>query len=338
MARKQSRIPNAVPPQMADDFRLIRGIGPVLACRLHDAGIHTYNELASMLPAKLTVRVNGLSTKQIARQDWIGQARKLASKKARPKAHKKETAMPPTHQHYENFTIEFLLDEKKEARCTRVVHVQSGDADTWAGWESGQLIDFLARHTGLHIPQAKLALQKTEVARKDTLQISNKEAERKVTRKPNLLPVLPAITKVVKPSVGAINAVLQSSATVDRTGTMCLHDLKVTLPDSNVPVFFLRQEQPYRIQLTIDHSNVTAPGDIPWTYKATIILKQLGGSCETAEEASSTLSLADSTTLSIAGNNLPTGIYRLSAFVRLMSDKAVPGLTAFLKGELLEVD
>ena len=34
MVRKQSRILNTVPPIKADDFRLIKGIGPVLAGRL----------------------------------------------------------------------------------------------------------------------------------------------------------------------------------------------------------------------------------------------------------------------------------------------------------------
>ncbi len=80
MARKQSRILKTVPPIKADDFRLIKGIGPVLAGRLYDAGVCTYNQLASLSPAKLAEMVAGLSVKQISKQDWSGQALKLAKK------------------------------------------------------------------------------------------------------------------------------------------------------------------------------------------------------------------------------------------------------------------
>ncbi len=114
MPRKQARIPNVVPPSMADDFRKIQGIGPVVDGRLHKAGIHTYAELASLSPVKLAARIPGLSPGQIDGQDWIGQAWKLSSKKTKAKAHKKTTTLSVSRQHYENFTVEFLLDEKKK--------------------------------------------------------------------------------------------------------------------------------------------------------------------------------------------------------------------------------
>lgn len=94
MVKKQSRVPIATSPQLADNFKLISGIGPTLAGRLHNAGILTYNQLASLPPAELAARAAGLSAKQIARQDWIGQARKLALNKPRPKHHRNEKATP----------------------------------------------------------------------------------------------------------------------------------------------------------------------------------------------------------------------------------------------------
>jgi len=154
MARKQSHIPKASSPQNADDFRLIKGIGPVLGARLYEAGFTTFRQLASLTPAHLAARVNGVSVKQITLQDWTGQARKLDSKKLPSKTSRKATPKKVVRQHYENFTVEFLVDEKHAVRRTRVAHIQSGDADTWAGWEAGQLIDFLARHTGVRVPVA----------------------------------------------------------------------------------------------------------------------------------------------------------------------------------------
>ena len=156
MARKQLGTPTADSPPVTDDFSLIKGIGPVLSQRLHDAGICTYNQLASLSPAELAEKIGGLSAKQIARQDWTSQAHKLAPKKTRPRPPQKGAAKRTSHQHYVNFTIEFLLDEKNRMRRTRVVHVQSGDADTWAGYEADQLIGFIARHTGVRIPVKRL--------------------------------------------------------------------------------------------------------------------------------------------------------------------------------------
>src|SRR5687768_18328121 len=106
MVRKQSRILNTVPLIKADDFRLIKGIGPVLAGRLYDAGVCTYKELAFLSPARLTEMVTGLSVKQISKQDWSGQALKLATKKTQPKPSQKDSPKRSISQHYENLTIE----------------------------------------------------------------------------------------------------------------------------------------------------------------------------------------------------------------------------------------
>jgi len=336
MARKQSRVPIAVSPQ-ADDFKLIGGIGLALAGRLHDAGIRTFAQMASLSPARLAARVSGLSAKQIARQGWIGQARKLARKKPRPKSQRKETATPTIRQHYENFTIEFLLDEKNEARRTRVLHVQSGDADTWAGWVSEQLIDFLARHTEVRVPAVKLAPKESDVSRSGASQIVSNASGPMVM--PIAQPVPPPSTEVdlALPVTEIAQRFFPSPAVVDLAGTLRLRDSKVVLIDSDIPISFLRQGQPYHVWLTLDLTEVVAPGEAPLIIKATVIFKQLGGPHQPVGETSSTIKLADGATLGIAGISLPPGIYRLNAFVRLTSNEAKPGLTASLKGDLLQV-
>lgn len=337
MARKQSRVPIFSLPQMADDFKLISGIGPAIAGRLHDAGIRTYNQLASLSPTKLATRIIGLSAKQIARQDWSGQARKLAYKKARPNPHTKKKVMATIRQHYENFTIEFLLDEKNVTRRTRVVHIQSGDADTWAGWEAEQLIHFLARHTEVRRPAIKLAPQEIAVASREALQNVNGESSPMVISTPNSDPLFSAVTKLAQPGTEIADPFLQSSPTVDLAGTLRLRDLNVLLIDSDLPIFFLHQGELCRLQLTLNLTEVVAPSDAPLIYRVTTIFKQLGGPLHCISEASSTLKLSDSATLGIAGPSLPPGIYRLDAFVRLTCDEEAPGLAAFLKGDLLQV-
>ena len=63
--------------QSSDDFRKIAGIGPVVAQRLRDAGILTYEDLARRTPGEIAA-VAGKSSESIVGQNWIGQARELA--------------------------------------------------------------------------------------------------------------------------------------------------------------------------------------------------------------------------------------------------------------------
>lgn len=337
MARKQSRILNTVPPIKADDFRLIKGIGPVIAGRLYDAGVCTYNQLASLSPAKLAELVTGLSVKQISKQDWSGQALKLATKKTHTKPPKKDSPKRSIGQHYENFTIEFLLDEKKIIHRTRVVHVRSGDADTWAGWEVDQLIDFLARYASVRI-QAK-ELEKKEKAKTPEQRPGNplNESIPITTGTPEPLSLKSDVLGMSKPSPEIANPISQSIASTNFTGTLRLKDLKVFPIDSNTPTHSLHQDQLYRVRLTLDLTNVVIPSDSQLRYKVTINFKQLGGTSYSVAEESNTINLPDRTTLDIVCSSLPPGSYRPDAFVNLFSDQITLGLMASLKGELIQV-
>jgi hypothetical protein len=151
MDRKQSRASGAVTSQAADDFKSIKGIGPAFARRLHAAGIRTYAQLASLSPAKIAALVAGPSAEQIAKQDWVGQARKLA---LRQKPGKRRTSEPilPGGLHRVNFRVELVLTEDNAVHHTNVTHIQSGGKDTWAGWQPNRLTDFLVQHAGLRHP------------------------------------------------------------------------------------------------------------------------------------------------------------------------------------------
>lgn len=84
MSKKRSETSRGVEPPEIDDLKLINGIGPVVEQRLNRvAGIYTYTQLAALSPADIAAAVAGLaglSAERIKKQDWIGQARKLASK------------------------------------------------------------------------------------------------------------------------------------------------------------------------------------------------------------------------------------------------------------------
>ena len=66
-----------------DDLKLINGIGPVLEGKLNAAGIRSYRQLATLTDADIdhleseVIHFGG----RIRREDWIGQAKALYSKK-----------------------------------------------------------------------------------------------------------------------------------------------------------------------------------------------------------------------------------------------------------------
>jgi hypothetical protein len=334
MANKRSRISMPDSQVSADDLQLVRGIGPALANRLNNAGIQTYTQLASMSPAKLAIQVNGLSVKQITQQDWIGQARKLAGKKVSPKPHKKETVTRTIHQHYQNFTIDFLQDENNLVRRTHVVHIQSQDADTWSGWEIEQLMDFLGRHIGVSIQHTRSVYKRnltsySQAPNSETERISSKVASTasQVSHLPSESLITPLSTQVA----------LSPPHVINLAGILQLCDLRVISVDSDNPISALRQNQPYRVQLSLELSKVIAPENIPLKYKTTINFKELGGSRYLIGEGNHTVTLDNREIVSIMGSHLPPGVYRVYAYVSLTTEDQASALTAFLKGQLVPV-
>lgn len=337
MVRKQSRILNTVPPIKADDFRLIKGIGPVLAGRLYDAGVCTYKRLAFLSPPKLAEMVTGLSAKQVSKQDWSGQARKLAAKKTQSKLPQKDRPKRSISQHYENFTIEFLVDEKHAVRRTRVAHIQSRDADTWAGWEARQLVDFLARHTGVRVAVERPEKQAHQAALNGDVQIRDSELQ---TTEPEIRASPPPYTASAGheiPVKEIAPPALQFPVAAPQASTLCIRKLEVLTPSSDHPVNSLRQNQPYLVRLALELTGVNDPGDLPLIYKASVFSRQLGGTRYSIGEAFSTLNFSKSVNLDINGIGLPPGTYRLEAFAEIRYDEATPGPVVSLKGGLLQV-
>ncbi|MGD9740580.1 MAG: NADH-quinone oxidoreductase subunit NuoE [Bauldia sp.] len=63
----------------ADDLTVISGIGPKIEKTLHDLGIFHFDQIAAWSPAEVNwVSVHLAFPGRIAREDWVGQARKLA--------------------------------------------------------------------------------------------------------------------------------------------------------------------------------------------------------------------------------------------------------------------
>jgi hypothetical protein len=103
MSKKRSDTSRGEESSDFDDLKLINGIGPAVERRLHGIGTYTYAQLAALSPADIAAAVagiGGLTSERIIKQDWIGQAYKLASESISSKAQEEvevpaEPVVPP---------------------------------------------------------------------------------------------------------------------------------------------------------------------------------------------------------------------------------------------------
>jgi len=107
MASKRSPTNRAAEPARINDLKLINGIGPAVEKRLNGVGIFTFTQLAALSPADVAAAVadlTGLSAERIVKQDWIGQACRLAEESTSSQAQKDfepaaEPSAPIEHPH-----------------------------------------------------------------------------------------------------------------------------------------------------------------------------------------------------------------------------------------------
>ncbi len=246
MSKKERTLNSkAAEPSETDDLKLINGIGPAVEKRLHGVGIFTFAQLAVLPSADIAAAVadlSGLSAERITKQDWIGQARKLAAESATSEATtlqiESEKGASPSMEHYQlaTFTVEFLLDEHNNVRSTHALHVQSRHEHSWTGWQKTQLVDFLSESAGLNIPSDELDLLKTEEP--DQLPAIVTESE-------------PLIPLVAKPSL---------------TGTLHVPEMEMLGVESARPRRTLAHDEPFDVRLTLDLSELLVPGNAPLQF------------------------------------------------------------------------
>jgi hypothetical protein len=284
----------------ADDFKRIKGIGPAVERRLHDAGIFTFTQLAALTPldiAALVSNLTDLSAERITQQDWVGRACQLAAKPAEPQPN----PIPVEDgQHYSTFSVELLLDDAVEVRRTRIKHIQDGAEDAWTGWEEARLMNFVARY-------APLRLQSP------------------APHPPMSVPeqVAPAPQPRVRTNL----------MTQPGRGTLAAAPFEADGPPN-----LLQQDQPFELHLALDLTEVDTSGEESLNYTAIVYAKRLGGSLrQTIAEAGGATAATDTLTINMIGALLSAGMYRLEAAVTLTLLPTQSDIKVFLEGSLLQI-
>jgi len=150
--------------QPTDDFKRIHGIGRAAESYLHQAGVGSYAQLAALPEAEIAKKAHA-GLQKVTEQDWRGQAAVLAVQSAATEPKRLDTS--GDNQHYEVFTVEFLLNGDNEVRRTRVVHAASRQEAKWPGWATKELLDFMTQRGALRldaepgVPPGRAAMHKT---------------------------------------------------------------------------------------------------------------------------------------------------------------------------------
>jgi predicted flap endonuclease-1-like 5' DNA nuclease len=106
MTRQRITTSRIAPPEASlDDLKRIHGIGLNIEKRLHSAGICTFVGLAALSAETIAALIPTLSAKQITKQGWIPQARKLVTNDSKTSTRAKKSVLSTSRQHYHNFTV-----------------------------------------------------------------------------------------------------------------------------------------------------------------------------------------------------------------------------------------
>lgn len=402
MASKRSPTNRDAEPPRIDDLKQINGIGQGVEKRLNGVGIFTFVQLAALPPADIAAAVAGiagLSAERIIKQDWIGQARKLAAESLSSEAEmgleatfeplapmitrqiviskapvkppapvpleqtqdaalmagpEKDVAPSMERYHPATFTVELLLDENNIVHNTHALHVQSRREQTWMGWQTRQLFDFLSESAGLNITSEEPAFLSTEAPDHAPTLVNESELPASIVASEestglNITSEEPALPSVEEPDDAS--AVTTESkpftpitASSRLAGTLRVREMEMVRAESNRPSALLSHDERFDVRLILDLSELQAPGNTPLNYKASIYGRGRGPGSRSGlviGEAQGTIIPADTVTINVEGNTLPEGAYQLAATVILglptMKLTPRPGTTAIIDGGQVQV-
>ena len=286
----KSNSPEITAPQVVDDLKQINGIGPAVEKRLQAAGIVTFAQLAGMKPKKLVGLLKGLlgfTEERITAQDWIGQARQLATE-AEEAFPEDEDANSHHRLHYAVYTVELLLDKDNQVRRTRVMYVQSQQEVTWTGWDEKKLHSFFIDSAQLRVPDSRKA-QAEDIPAGIRVSGSAFVPDRKPGKPTPMLRGNPEImeTHLISSEGKPLGKMIPS-------------------------------DHPFDVSLMLDLSGVEIPDGERLDYEAILYAKQLGSHERLTigiEEGS--IPPAKSAVITIQSKPLPAGEYRMEVLITL---------------------
>jgi predicted flap endonuclease-1-like 5' DNA nuclease len=302
-------------PTGGDNFRLIRGISRSIERRLHEEGILTYANLASLKPQGISAilgDLNGLTPERIIKENWLEQARSLSSRQGSTKPEKKavgqDNLAPAKSKGPTSFVVELLLNEEGQTKRTKVLHVDTGGEETWEGWQEHRLLDFIVTRAELCDTAAAIGMPTgTTVEHRPEAEVS-----------PETIPadiIIPGLTTSSEPQISAQPQAIEIAIS---TGRSAFQKTKATPAKAKAGSGVLSANQAFELHLALDRSEIASLKGRPLNFTANIYAKSLKGHLrQSVGEAGGQLDPTGTATIIIDGNPMPQGLYRLQAVVGL---------------------
>lgn len=298
---------HASAPAGVNDFTAIRGIGSGVNSRLHGAQILTFAQLAALSPEEIMATIGkmpGMSAERIIRENWIGQARERIN--TVDPSNPSDEQISQNHQRYATFKVELLVDETGSLRRTNILHIQSAENASWAGWEQARLAEFVASHAGVSAPCAE------EI------------------RAGFIAQSVPLVRAPTNTQVLLMDA--------RKTGTGRLREFLTIPQKSKIPCMILSKDELFSIQLTLDLGDLAIPAQTRLNYEATVRARNMdGGAKQVIGQVCGTGLSADTITINVEGNPMPVGTYRLEAVVTLGPSIGQVPSPILLSGGVLQI-
>jgi hypothetical protein len=369
MAGKRSPTNRDAEPPRIDDLKLINGIGPAVEKRLIGIGILTYAQLTALSPADIAAAVAdlaGLSAERIIKQDWIGQARKLAEESATTEAQKAieapieppaplEEHIPAATHPVEPQQVHELAPESISSEAQEKVEApaDSGQAATFKAPvepPSSAPKDTAPSMAGYHPANFTVELLLDENNYVHSTYVMDVQGKREQTwlgwpntelldflnqnAGVNVLPEEPKLAIVQEPEKASAlvaeteSKPLPTASMPELAGTLHVREMKILGAESTDPRRTLPRDQPFDVSLTLDLTEIAVPDNTLLNYKASIYGKSRGSrSGHAVGEAEGTIESADTVTINVEGTPLAEGTYRMAATVMV----ALPGTKLTVK-------
>lgn len=351
MSNKSSRSQSQTPNQKADDFRLINGLPKTAKAKLHAAGILTFDQLAMMSPHEIVAAIEDsnsanaeTSAERIIRDDWIGQAQKLAESlkvAVETSSDPLPAATNKSEERITSFVLELKLSRNNTVKQTRVMHVESAEKDAekkWEGWNEVELVSFIAHRAGVVLPAA---LREAEVAEQTPIAVTSiEERLRRLHAKSEPAAATAAFPELPQPA----------SSLVESAHRPAKSEMKVFVKGMGLPSGLVSSGEPYSLKVLLDPSLITSPDTSELAYTVTIYAKPLADAHDSAGKHHSSIigetqgtikQPTDHLVFDIQGADLARGAYRLQATASFQSQTpkkaARKHFTTFVEGGLLQV-
>jgi hypothetical protein len=307
-------------PAVGDNFRRIQGISRSIERRLHEEGILTYTNLASLKPQAISAilgDLNGVTSERIMKENWLEQARGLSSRPGSASAEKdavRKKNLPSTKvKGLASFVVELLFGEEGKVKRTKVLHVDTGGEETWEEWQGQRLLDFFVTRAELCQPAEEIDMPTATTA----------EHRPEATMSPEAIPadmIEPGLTPS-SPSQMATQPYVIKIAT--STGGSAPQQSTAIPAQAKASSGILSTNQAFEVHLALDRPEIVSIEGRPLSYKANIYAKSLKGPLrQSIGEAGGQLEPTGTATIVIGGSPLQQGLYRLQAVVDL-ADSAI---------------